>query len=136
MLNSRLSLGVLVGQVDYEYDDLPDYWEEGDGPGGQIDLRVYRSGRGLRGFYWGGGLGVWNTDYEWREDVGTGFETSGSGSSTDVELHFLIGGKIHFGDSGIFLDPSLKIGSWLDAGGDENDAGIYGFGSLSVGFAF
>lgn len=128
-LGQSIGLAVRVGTLSYEYDDDV-YWEEGDGPGMEAAVRFYTSGEALSGFYLGGGLGVWFTEWDWRDDYGTAFETRGSGDSTSLELHFALGARI--GDT-VQFNPSFQLGYFVSS---DAELGLYAFAGVAVGVPF
>jgi len=128
-LGESVGLAVRAGTLSYEYDDDV-YWEEGDGPGMEASFRFYTSGEALSGFYIGGGMGIWFTEWDWRDDYDTIFETRGSGDSTSVELHFVLGGRI--GDT-VQFNPSFQLGHFVSS---DAELGLYVFAGAAVGIPF
>lgn len=122
-LTDSMGLALRAGTLSYDYDDGY-YWEEGDGPGMEATFRFYTS-EALKGFYIGGGLGVWFTEWDWRE---AGF--SGSGDSTSVELHFALGARI--GDT-VQFNPSFQLGHFVSS---DAELGIYAFVGAAVSMPF
>lgn len=122
-VSDNLGLALRLGTLSYDYDDGY-YWEEGDGPGFEASLRFYPS-EALKGFYIGGGLGVWFTEWDWRE---AGF--SGSGESTSTELHLVLGGRL--GDK-VQFNPSFQLGNFLSS---DAELGIYAFVGAAIGVKF
>jgi len=125
---NKLSFYARGGQLAYDYDD-GDYEEDGDGPGIEGGVRFYPSGDGLKGFFIGAGLGLWDTEWDWTDDKGTAWETTGSGDSTSAEIHFILGGRI--GNKVQFV-PTFQIGSFLSTDAELGAYAILG-ASLSFG---
>lgn len=134
LLSDRISLTGFIGSLEYEYDD-DEYWEEGDGPGVQVDFRFYPGARdkGMQGFYLGGGFGIWDTEWDWKDDMDTAYPTSGSGDSVSIDVHYRMGGKINFGSSGVFIEPGVQLGYWVSS---DAELDVYLFGILALGFSF
>jgi hypothetical protein len=128
-IGESVGLALRAGTISYEYDDDV-YWEEGDGPGMEASFRFYTSGEALSGFYIGGGLGVWFTEWDWRDDYGTIWETRGSGDSASVELHFALGGRI--GDT-VQFNPSFQLGHFVSS---ESEMGLYFLVGAALGIPF
>lgn len=147
LLSNRFSMFGRVGQLNYEYDDGT-YIEEGNGPGIDIGVRLYPRGEGMKGFFIGGTVGYWKTDWEWTDDAGTTYETKGEGSSNAVKVDFEIGGRINLGSETISLIPSAHIGNFFGISSDckitkgsgtcsdESELGFYGIIGLALGIAF
>jgi len=125
-LGESVGLAVRAGVLSYEYDD-DYYWEEGDGPGLEASFRFYTSGEALSGFYIGGGMGVWFTEWDYRDYPGA---PTYSGDSTSVELHFVLGGRI--GDT-VQFNPSFQLGHFVSS---DAELGLYVFAGAAVGFTF
>jgi len=125
-LGESVGLALRAGTLAYEYDDGW-YWEEGDGPGMEAAVRFYTSGEALSGFYIGGGLGVWFTEWDYRD---TPSSPTLSGESTSVELHFALGARI--GDT-VQFNPSFQLGHFVSS---EAEMGLYVLAGASVGFPF
>ncbi len=131
-----------VGYLNYEFDD-DNFDEEGDGPGIEAGFRIYPRSNAIEGFFIGGVVGVWDTDWDWIDNKGRPSETRGSGSTLALHIGAEIGGKIPLGRR-VYLIPAVQIGNWsgLDdecepAGCDkETELGFYGAGSLGVGVVF
>jgi hypothetical protein len=141
-LNDKITIAARVGQIDYDVDYDEDGGttnETGDGPGIECVFRLY-PGQALKGFYFGGAVGFWNTDWEWKWK-GSGSSTqTGSGSSTALDINFTLGGKIYVAPDKVFIDPSFTIGNFFaDSNGktgEVDEVGIYAGIGIAVGFAF
>lgn len=148
MLNDGLTILGRIGNLDYEYDD-GDYLEEGDGPGFEVGVRIYPAGNGMKGFYFGGAVGLWFTEWDWIDDIGTLWQTSGYGESTALDLNINIGGKFPLGGSNFHIEPHALIGNFFGVddecyyktGGTgtcdlEAELGFYAVGAISIGASF
>jgi len=137
LLTRHFALNANVNFMHYEYDD-DDYCEEGDHYGAQVDVHLYpfAGDEGLKWLYLGVGIGVGQTNWESREEEsGPGYfsRTSESGDSISWEPHFRLGSKFYLGSSGIYIDPAIQIGDWLNS---DLELGFYAALLVSVGFAF
>lgn len=146
LLSNRFSILGRIGTLDYKYDD-DSYEEDGDGPGVEFGVRFYPAGNGMNGFYLGGGMGIWSTDWDWIEDKGQSYETRGSGKSTAWDLNANVGAKFPLGNSGFHIEPNALIGNWFSvddscnyADGSacdrESELGFYGLIALNIGMTF
>jgi hypothetical protein len=146
LLNDNMSIMGRFAKLDYEVDD-GEYEEDGDGTGFDVGVRFYPSGSGMRGFFLGGNLGVWRTDWTWIDDKGTVFATAGKGSTDSFKVEFEIGGRIPLGTEIVSLVPAARLGSFV--GQDSTcknydgsqcsqgtDTGFYVLLGLSLGIAF
>jgi len=122
-MTDNLGLALRLAMLSYEYDDGY-YWEDGDGPGVQATLRFYPS-EALKGFYLGGGTGIWLTEWDWADYYG-----SGSGDSSSVEVHFDIGAR--FG-SKVLINPLAQVGYFVSS---SAELGPYLFLGVAVGVPF
>jgi hypothetical protein len=127
LLTGHVALNAMVHFLHYQYDD-DFHWEEGNHYGGQVDVHFYPFDEGMKWLYLGVGIGVGQSDWDWREG-----RDSGSGSSIICDPHVRLGSKFYLGSSGIYLDPVLQVGYWLN---NEQELGFYALLLLSVGFAF
>lgn len=150
LMNKNLSLFVRLGSLDYSYDD-GEYTEDGDGPGIDVGVRRYSSGDGMKGFYFGGAVGIWTTDWTYTDTyyVTTSPYYSGKGDSTALKVDFEIGGRIPMGSSNWSFIPSFHIGSFIGVDdecnstsvpgadcGVESEVGIYSLLGLGFGVEF
>lgn len=153
MLNDNHSMFIRLGSLDYDYDDGW-YEEEGDGPGVDFGIRRYASGDGMKGFFIGGTVGIWTTDWSYidRDYPSSGNPYySGEGSSTALKIDFEVGGRIPMGSSNVSFIPSFHIGSFISIDdecsstvpgfigqdcGNESEVGFYGLLGLALGVAF
>ncbi len=150
MLNDNHSMFIRLGSLDYDYDDGW-YEEEGDGPGVDFGIRRYASGDGMKGFFIGGTVGIWTTDWSYidRDYAPASQYYSGEGSSTALKIDFEIGGRIPMGSGNVSFIPSFHIGSFIGIDdecnstsvpgadcGNESEVGFYGLLGLALGVAF
>jgi hypothetical protein len=129
LLSDRLGLAFRAGVLDYEYDD-GDNLEEGDGPGVEAAVRFYLGGTAPEGFYLGGGLGVWFTEWTYIDDYPYSYRRAGSGDSTSLEVHFALGAHFAVADK-VMLTPAFQIGSFISS---DSELGPYMLLGASVGF--
>jgi len=122
-LNDSIGLAFRVGSLDYEYDD-GFYREQGDGPGVEAAVRIYTAGNGMKGFYYGGGAGIWLTSWDYSEDF-----DSGSGDSTSLEVHFALGTRL--ANDKIEFNPSFQVGQFISS---SAELGFYVLAGVAIGF--
>ena len=150
-LGQKGSVLARLGVASYEYDD-GEYIEEGDGPGLGVGYRMYPSGA-MKGFYFGGGLGLWQVDWDYVDlsyPAGSPFR-SGTGDTTSINVDLEVGGRFTFGSSGVSINPGLHLGHFLGVsdscdstsvpGSDcsdeiESELGVYLLLGVTVGFGF
>ncbi len=152
LLGGRMALFVRGGQVKYTFDDGT-YVEDGEPKGFDIGVRAYpMGGGGMRGFFVGGGIGSWKTDWTFTDDKGRTFETRGKGDSTAVRADIEVGGRFNLGTETVSLMPAFHIGHFFSSSGSckytypanragqncsqDSEIGLYGFLSVTVGIAF
>ncbi|MDH5326011.1 MAG: hypothetical protein OEZ68_07490 [Gammaproteobacteria bacterium] len=149
LIAGKVSLGGRVGVLSYDYDD-GGYEEEGDGSGADFIIRIYRSGAGFNGFYYGFAAGIWQIDWEWREDFFTPAGVWISGNTTALNLAARVGWKIPLGAGDrVYIDPSITLGNYFSLDSetddpwkgtqydDQNDElGVYIAGGVVVGVNF
>ena len=141
MIADQFAVGGRVGFIDYEVED-GSYTENGDGNGLEATFRWYPKADGFNGFFIGGALGFWNTDWSWTDPNDS--PTRGSGSSFAFNINFNLGWKFGFGSSPVYIEPSLIAGNFFsidttdDTGTEEyeSDLGIYAALALAIGFTF
>lgn len=143
-INDKISVLGRVAFLSYDWDD-DENEEDGDGVGVEGGVRFYTSGDS-RGFYIGGNLGYWDTDWDFIDDVGTGFEVRGSGSSQSVVATFDLGYRFQLGESFTII-PNARLGNYfavsddctLNTGGScarETELGVYAAAGVYFGFTF
>lgn len=125
-VTDKLTVVARAGYLSYAYDDDV-YQEDGQGPGVNAGVRFYPR-RALHGFYVGAHLGLWQTEWDWKDDVGQTYESRGDGDSTAAEVDAVVG--FRFGER-VQINPSLQIGQFLN---DDSELGFYGIVGVAVGF--
>lgn len=146
LLNDHLSIMGRYAGLDYTFDDGT-YEEKGDDSGFDVGVRLYTSGRGMRGFFIGGNIGVWTSDWTWIDDKGTFFQTAGKGTTDSFKVEFEIGGRIPLGSEHVSLTPAAHIGSFVGQDSScvnyngspcvqDTEAGFYVLLGVSLGVAF
>ena len=152
LLGSRVAIFGRGGSVRYTYDDGY-YVEEGDPKGFDIGVRAYPMGSGgLKGFFVGGAIGFWSSEWTFTDDKGYSYETRGKGDSKAVRADIEVGGRFNLGSESISLMPAFHIGHFFSTSescsytypsarvgtncGKESEVGLYGFFALSLGIAF
>lgn len=148
MFNDKISIGARVGALTYDYDDS-EYRERGDGNGAEFLVRLYPQGDGFKGFYFGGAVGIWQTDWEWKEDFYTPPGVWIGGESESVNLNVGVGWKIPLAGNKMYIDPSVSIGNYIviDSQTDsqwrgtiyddeEPELGFYVAAGVAFGFNF
>lgn len=134
-----VSLGARLGYIDYDFKN-GSYRETGNGSGAEFLVRVYPQGRGYRGFYIGGGFGLWDIRWAWTDPTST--PTSGSDQPAQKNnINLSLGWRIPLGNDRVYIDPSLVIGSYFTPaiGGPNtrrSGLGPYVAAGLSVGVNF
>jgi hypothetical protein len=131
-------------KLGYFYDD--DVYEE-DGDGSMIGLAARwfpdRVGRGL---YIGGGLSSFSSTWDWIDDKGTRYRSSGSGTTKGLAANGEIGYRFALSPT-ITLTPAMMVGGWLNATqtcrssngatcGNDSQIGFFVLGSLMLGVRF
>lgn len=149
LLGSRIAVFGRGGSVSYTYDDGT-YVEDGDPKGFDIGVRAYPMGRGgMKGFYVGGALGYWKTDWTFTDDKGYTYEKRGKGDSSSVRADIEVGGRFNLGTETVSIMPAFHIGHFFSSSNSctytygasgtcnkDSEVGLYGFFALSVGIAF
>lgn len=98
-------------------------------------MRLYPGGKGHKGFYVGGAVGVWNTSWKYTDPASV--PTRDSGTSTAINVNVNLGLKIPLGSDRVYIDPNIAIGNFFSTASD--DAANLGFdiaGGVSVGVIF
>lgn len=147
LVGEKVSLLGRFGSTSYSFDDSV-YVEDGDGSGVDLGVRLYPQG-GMKGLYFGGSLGFWSSDWTFTDDMGTFYQTTGTGSSDAVRLDLEIGGRFNLGSGPVSLMPSFHLGNYFSVSDDctytsgatgacDNSAefNLYAYLGLAVGFAF
>ncbi|MDH5631535.1 MAG: hypothetical protein OEZ10_00925 [Gammaproteobacteria bacterium] len=150
LFGDRIAIGARLGALDYTYEDSS-YEETGEGTGAEVLFRLYPSGEGFKGFYFGAGLGYWHSEWEFYESDLPFNYYYGSGETESINLNVGVGWKIPLGSRRIYLDPSIHLGNYFgisnesvyyDAFGNayyddaEPELGLYIIGGIAFGVAF
>lgn len=134
LLGNRFSVGARLGYIDYDYKDGT-YTETGNGPGVEFLARYYPQGKGHKGFYVGGAVGLWNASWKWTDPLDT--PTSSSGTSVAMDVNVNVGWKIPLGSDRMYIDPNIAIGNFFSiSSDDEANLGFYVAAGLSFGMVF
>ncbi len=134
LLGNHFSIGARLGYIDYDYKDGT-YTETGNGPGVEFLARYYPQGKGHKGFYVGGAVGVWNSTWKSRDPADIPVNDSGTATAADVNVN--IGWKIPLGTDRVYLDPNLAIGNFFSlSSSDAANLGFYVAAGLSFGMVF
>ena len=126
-LTNKFALAGRIGNMKYSYSD-DDYEEDGSGPGLQVSAKFYPGEDQLQGFYFGGGLGLWQMDGDSTDDKGTRWQSSKSFSTQNTEIHGELGWRI---GEDIQFSPSLQVGTFL-----SSDAVLAQFFNINLGVSF
>ena len=109
MFDTYASFYLDVGYADSR-STYGEYSDAAHGLGGELGINVYLSGRGFEGPYFGAGMGSFELKGNWKDDVGTPFETTGRGNARVVDFNFHIGHKWSPAVlQGFFIDPSIAL---------------------------
>lgn len=138
MFRDRISIGARVGALDYEYDD-GSYEEEGDGNGVEFLFRFYPQGNGFKGFWFGAGVGFWQTDWSYTDP--TDVPSADSGDTDSINVNVSAGWKIPLTPKKFYIDPSITIGNYFGISSDstydnEPELGLYVAAGIAFGINF
>jgi len=111
MLTSKLSVLGRGSEVVYKFDD-GEYVEEGKPRGGEIGGRYYPGG-GMKGFFIGGSVGYWRTDWTFRHNKDLPTEVRGESVTDSIRANLDIGGRFPINSSNISIMPELNIGRFF-----------------------
>ena len=128
-----------VSRLSYRWDD-GFYVEEGDGNGFGLGMRWYPR-QAMEGFYVGGALSLFKSDWDWREGA-----RRGSGDTRSVQWGAEAGYRFKLGAK-VSVTPAINVGSWLGSDGScknangsactkESELGFYSAISLSLSVLF
>ena len=126
-LSSKIALAGRGGYLSYKYSD-DEYEEDGNGPGAQMSVKFYPGAQVFHGFYFGGGLGLWQMSGDWTDDKGTYWESTGTVNTLSSEIHGEVGWRV--GES-IQFAPSIQLGTFL-----STDAVLAQFFNINLGVSF
>jgi hypothetical protein len=151
LLDSKIAVLARASGDDYRFDD-GNYRETGRPRGADVGVRFYPGGNGMKGFFVGGALGYWTTDWSFNDNKGTSSETQGKGDSKSLRADIDVGARIPVGYSSISIMPALHVGKFFSSTSCEYTApgsvagsscskngevgGYYGFLAVSVGIGF
>jgi hypothetical protein len=113
MLGSKIAVLGRGSEVDYKFDDGA-YNEKGRPRGLDLGARFYPAG-GMHGFFVGGTVGYWTSDWTFTHDKGTSGEYQGKGNSDSVRANVDIGGRFPIGSSSISIMPALNVGKFFSS---------------------
>ena len=111
MLGPKIAVLGRVSEVDYKFDDGK-YLEEGRPKGVDIGARYYTAG-GMKGFFIGGTVGYWMSDWTFTDFKGQPNEVQGKGDSNSVRVNVDIGGRFPIGSSSFSIIPALNFGRFF-----------------------
>jgi len=126
-LTEKFALAGRIGYMNYSYSD-DEYEEDGNGPGLQFSAKFYPGDNALHGFYFGGGLGLWNMDGNSIDDKGTRWESRNNFSTQNAEIHGELGWRV--GEQ-VQFTPSLQVGTFL-----SSEAILAQFFNINLGISF
>jgi hypothetical protein len=149
MLGSKIAVLGRGSEVDYKFDD-GNYREHGRPRGVDVGARFYPAG-GLQGFFIGGTLGYWTSDWIFTQNKGMPDELQGKGNSDSVRANVDIGGRFPIGSSSVSIMPAVNIGKFFSSTSCEytgpasqvgtscsqkTEVEFYVFLAVTVGIAF
>jgi hypothetical protein len=111
MFGSKIALLGRISEVDYRFDDGK-YLEEGRPKGVDIGARWYPAG-GMKGFFIGGAVGYWMSDWTFTDFKGQPNEVQGRGDSDSIRVSLDIGGRFPIGSSSFSIIPALNVGRFF-----------------------
>ncbi len=111
MLDSKISVLARGSEVDYHGDDGK-YLEDGKPRGVDVGARFYPAG-GMKGFFIGGTLGYWTSDWTFIHNQGKPDEWQGKGKSDSIRAHVDIGGRFPIGSSSVSIMPAFNFGKFF-----------------------
>jgi hypothetical protein len=148
-LGSKISALARVSEVHYTFDD-GEHVEDGRPKGADIGARYYLSG-GMKGFFIGGLLGYWRTDWTFLHNKNLPDEFQGKAHSNSLRANIDIGGRFPIGSSSVSIMPSLNFGRYFSsrsceftapasrigtACSEDSEVTNYAFLAVTVGIAF
>jgi len=126
-LSSSIALAGRGGYLSYSYSDDV-YEESGSGPGAQVSVKFYPGGQALHGFYFGGGLGLWQMSGDWTDDKDTPWVSKGDVNTLSSEIHGELGWRV---GERVQFAPSLQVGTFL-----SSEAVLSQFINVNLGVSF
>jgi len=149
MLSSTLAVLGRGSGVNYKFDD-GNYVEKGRLRGVDVGVRYYPSG-GMKGFFVGGALGYWKSNWQFTDEKGKTSESQGKGDFTAIRADVDFGWRFPISSSSISILPEAHIGKFFRSASCEytapaslvgtecskdSEIGYYAFLAVSVGIAF
>ncbi len=149
MLGSKISALGRVSEVHYTFDD-GEHVEDGRPKGADIGARYYFSG-GMKGFFVGGSLGYWRTDWTFIHNKNTSFEFQGKAHSNSARVNVDIGARFPIGSSSVSIMPALNLGRYFSSTSceftapasrvgtachEDSEVTFYAFLAVTAGIAF
>jgi len=149
MLGPKIAAVGRVSEVDYTFDD-GEHREHGRPMGADIGARYYFSG-GMKGFFIGGLLGYWESDWTFTHNKSLPGEFQGTGHSKSLRANVDIGGRIPIGSSSVSIMPALNFGRYFSSSScdftapasrvgtacnEDSEIVFYAFLAVTAGIAF
>jgi hypothetical protein len=149
MLNSKIAVLGRGSEVQYWSDDGK-YLEQGRPWGVDIGARYYPAG-GMKGFFIGGTVGYWTSDWTFTDNKGRFNEVQGKGNSESLRANVDIGGRFQIGSSPVSIMPAFNFGKYFSSTscqytgplsrigrdcGQETEVEFYTFVAVTVGIGF
>ncbi len=121
MLGSKIAVLGRGSGVHYTFDDGK-YREDGRPRGIDVGVRYYTSGNGMEGFFIGGAVGYWKTDWTFTDNKGTTFESQGEGDNKSIRADIDIGGRFPIASSSVSIMPAVHFGKFFTSNSCEYTA--------------
>ncbi|HUJ17151.1 MAG TPA: autotransporter outer membrane beta-barrel domain-containing protein [Nitrospirota bacterium] len=149
MLGSKISAVGRVSEVHYTFDD-GEHVEDGRPKGADVGVRYYFSG-GMKGFFVGGLVGYWKSDWTFTHNKNLPDEFNGNGRSNSLRANVDVGGRFPIGSTSISIMPSLNFGRYFSSTSceytspaarigapcsEESEVTFYAFLAVTAGIAF
>ncbi len=113
MIDTNFSIFGRASEVSYKFDD-GNYLEKGRPKGIDIGARFYPEG-GMKGFFIGGSVGHWTSDWTFTKDEGTLNEAHGRADSNSTRVNVDIGDRFPIGSSSVSVMPALNVGRFFSS---------------------
>ncbi len=117
LLDSKIAVLGRVSEVNYKYDSGR-YLEEGKPKGIDVGARFYPAG-GMKGFFIGGTVGYWMSDWTFTHYKGGSNEWQGKGDTDSIRANVDIGARFPIGSSSVSIMPALNIGRFFSSNSCE-----------------
>ncbi len=136
-------------KVDYKFDD-GNYREDGILRGLDFGARYYPSG-GMQGFFTGGSLGYWHSDWSFMHAQGRPNQYQGAARSKALRLNLDLGYRIPIEGTRVSIMPEINIGKFFSSRtceftspaamlgtpcAQKSEVNVYFFLGIAAGFAF